>query len=131
MQATAVTCMHHIYSKRPNEYQARPENYCSLPSEGSRSHGSCIDGHTLGPPANEIISVVAQSQGITSKGQSPEANKGYAPGASYPFYVVQTSVEFGSHSRSVLLSQDANDRRFPHGLGCGLRWPSSPRDLEK
>ncbi len=34
--------------------------------------------------------------------------------------------DFGSHSRSVLSSQDANDRRFPHGLGCGLGWPSSP-----
>ncbi len=39
--------------------------------------------------------------------------------------------DFGSHSRSVLSSQDANDRRFPHGLGCGLGWPSSPRDLER
>ncbi len=44
----------------------------------------------LGLLANEIISVVAQSQGISSKGQSPEANKGYAPGASYHFYVFQT-----------------------------------------
>ncbi len=129
---TAVSCTHQIHSKCPKEHQARPENYCSLPSEGSRSHGSCIQGDTLGPPAYEIVSVVAQSQGISSKGQSPEANKGYAPGASYPFYVVQTPVsDFGSHSRSVLSSQDANDRRFPHGLGCGLGWPSSPRDLER
>lgn len=30
------------------------------------------------------------SQGISSKGQSPEANRGYVPGASYPIYVVQT-----------------------------------------
>ncbi len=46
---------------------------------------------------------------------------------------VLTSIvsDFGSHSRSVLSSQDANDRRFPHGLGCGLGWPSSPRDLER
>ncbi len=129
---TAVSCTRRIHSKCPKEHQARPENYCSLPSEGSRSHGSCIHGDTLGPPAYEIVSVVAQSQGISSKGQSPEANKGYAPGASYPFYVVQTPVsDFGSHSRSVLSSQDANDRRFPHGLGCGLGWPSSPRDLER
>ncbi len=129
---TAVSCTRRIHSKCPKEHQARPENYCSLPSEGSRSHGSCIHGDTLGPPADEIVSVVAQSQGISSKGQSPEANKGYAPGASYPFYVVQTPVsDFGSHSRSVLSSQDANDRRFPHGLGCGLGWPSSPRDLER
>ncbi len=128
----AVSCTRRIHSKCPKEHQARPENYCSLPSEGSRSHGSCIHGDTLGPPADEIVSVVAQSQGISSKGQSPEANKGYAPGASYPFYVVQTPVsDFGSHSRSVLSSQDANDRRFPHGLGCGLGWPSSPRDLER
>ncbi len=110
--------------------------YCSLPSEGSRSHGSCIHGDTLGSPTHGIVSVVAQSQGISSnpifQGQSPEANKGYAPGASYPFYVVQTPVsDFGSHSRSVLSSQDANDRRFPHRLGCGLGWPSSPRDLER
>ncbi|KAI2646935.1 Transposon Ty3-G Gag-Pol polyprotein [Labeo rohita] len=97
-----------------------------------RSHGSCIHSDTFEPSAHETVSVVAQSQGISSKGQFPEANKGYAPGASYPFYVVQTPVsDFGSHSRSVLLSQDANDRRFPHGLGCGLKWPSSPRDLEK
>ncbi len=129
---TAVSCTRRIHSKCPKEHQARPENYCSLPSEGSRSHGSCIHGDTLGPPAYEIVSVVAQSQGISSKGQSPEANKGYAPGASYPFYVVQTPVsDFGSHSRSVLSSQDANDRRFPHGLGCGLGWPSSPRDSER
>ncbi len=128
---TAVSCTRRIHSKRPKEHQARPENYCSLPSEGSRSHGSCIHGDTLGSPAHEIV-VVAQSQGISSKGQSPEANKGYAPGASYPFYVVQTPVsDFGSHSRSVLSSQDANDRRFPHRLGCGLGWPSSPRDLER
>ncbi len=118
---TAVSCTRRIHSKCPKEHQARPENYCSLPSEGSRSHGSCIHGDTLGPPAYEIVSVVAQSQGISSKGQSPEANKGYAPGASYPFYVVQTSVsDFGSHSRSVLSSQDANDRRFPHGWGAVL-----------
>ncbi len=46
--------------------------------------------------------------------------------------MVQTPVsDFGSHSRSVLSSQDANDRRFHHGLGCGLGWPSSPRDLER
>ncbi len=129
---TAVSCTRRIHSKRPKEHQARPESYCSLPSEGSRSHGSCIHGDTIGSPAHEIISVVAQSQGISSKGQSPEANKGYAPGASYPFYVVQTLVsDFGSHSRSVLSSQDANDRRFSHGLGCGLGWPSSSRDLEK
>ncbi len=129
---TAVSCTHRIHSKCPKEHQARPENYCSLPSEGSRSHGSCIHGDTLGPPADEIVSVVAQSQGISSKGQSPEANMGYAPGASYPFYVVQTPVSyFGSHSRSVLSSQDANDRRFPHRLGCGLGWSSSPRDLER
>ncbi len=121
-----------IHSTCPKEHQARPENYCSLPSEGSRSHGSCIHGDTLGPPADEIVSVVAQSQGILSKGQSPEANKGYTPGASYPFYVVQTPVsDFGSHSRSVLSSQDANDRRFPHWLGCGLGWPPSPRDMER
>ncbi len=128
---TAVSCTRRIHSKRPKEHQARPESYCSLPSEGSRSHGSCIHGDTIRPPAHEIVSVVAQSQGISSKGQSPEANKGYVPGASYPFYVVQTQVsDFGSHSRSVLSSQDANDRRFP-GLGCGLGWPSSPRDLER
>ncbi|KAI2642464.1 Lamina-associated polypeptide 2, isoform alpha [Labeo rohita] len=102
------------------------------PARSFRSHGSCIHDDTFGPSAHETVSVVAQSQGISSKGQSPEANKGYAPGASYPFYVVQTPVsDFGSHSRSVLSSQDANDRRFPHGLGCGLKWPSSPRDLER
>ncbi len=89
---TPVSCMRQIHSKCPKEHQARPENYCSLPSEGSRSHGSCIHGDTLGPPADEIVSVVAQSQGISSKSQSPEANNGYAPGASYPFYVVQTPV---------------------------------------
>ncbi len=61
---TAVSCTHRIHSKCPKEHQARPENYCSLPSEGSRSHGSCIHGDTLGPPAYEIVSVVAQSQGF-------------------------------------------------------------------
>ncbi|KAI2656086.1 Transposon Ty3-G Gag-Pol polyprotein [Labeo rohita] len=99
---------------------------------GFRSHGSCIHGDTFGSSAHETVPVVAQSPGISSKGQSPEANKGYAPGASYPFYVVQTPVsDLGSHSRSVLSLQDANDRRLPQGLGCGLEWPSSPRDLER
>ncbi len=129
---TAVSCTRRIHSEHPKEHQARPESHGSSLSESARSHGSCIHGDTFGPPAHEIIPVVAQSQGISSKGQSPEANKGYAPGASYPFYVVQTPVsDFGSHSRSVLSSQDANDRRIPHGLGSGLRWPSSPRDLER
>ncbi len=61
---TAVSCTRRNNSKCPKEHQARPENYCSLPSEGSRSHGSCIHGDTLGPPAHEIVSVVAQSQGF-------------------------------------------------------------------
>ncbi|KAI2653826.1 Gag-Pol polyprotein [Labeo rohita] len=129
---TTVSCAGRIQSKHPKECQARSESYSSLLSKSFRSHGSCIHGDTFGPSAHETVSVVAQSQGISSKGQSPEANKGYVPGALYPFYVVQTPVsDFGSHSRSVLLSQDANDRRFPHGLGCGLKWPSSPKDLER
>ncbi|KAI2651024.1 Pantothenate kinase [Labeo rohita] len=62
--------------------------------------------------------------------QSP--NKGCAPGALYPFYVVQTSVsDFESHSRSVLSLQNANDRCFLHGLWCGLKWPSSPMNLKR
>ncbi|KAL0174664.1 hypothetical protein M9458_030632, partial [Cirrhinus mrigala] len=62
---------------------------------------------SFGPPAHETISVVAQSQGISSKGQSPEANKDYA--ASYPFYVIQTPVsDFWSHSRGHLLDRHIN-----------------------
>ncbi|KAL0197625.1 hypothetical protein M9458_006165, partial [Cirrhinus mrigala] len=122
---TAVSCTCQIHSKHPKEHQPRSESYSSLLSKSFKSHDSCIHGDTFGPPAHETISVVAQSQGISSKGQSPEANKDYVPGASYSFYVVQTLVsDFGSHSRSELSSQDANDRRFPHGLGCGLKWPS-------
>ncbi|KAI2663287.1 Tyrosine recombinase slr0733 [Labeo rohita] len=129
---TTVSCTGRIYSKHPKEYQARSQSYSTLLSKGFRSHGSCIHGDTFGSSAHETVPVVAQSPGISSKGQSPEANKGYAPGASYPFYVVQTPVsDLGSHSRSVLSSQDANDRRLPQGLGCGLEWPSSPRDLER
>ncbi|KAI2654615.1 putative potassium transport system protein kup [Labeo rohita] len=100
---TAVSCACRIHFKHPKEHQAKLESYSSLLSKSFRSHGSCIHGDTFGPPAHETISVVAQSQGISSKGQSPETNKGYAPGASNPFYVVQTPVsDFGSHSRSVL-----------------------------
>ncbi len=120
-----------IHSIHPKEHQVSPDNYCSSPSEGSRSHGSCIHGNTFGPPAHEIISVVSQSQGSSSKVQSPEANKGYAPGATHTFYLVQTPVsDFGSKTRSVLSSQDANERRLPHRLGCGLGWPASLRDRE-
>ncbi len=105
---TAVSCTRRIHSEHPKEHQARPESHGSSLSESARTHGSCIHGDTFWPPAHEIVSVVAQSQGISSKGQSPEANKGYVPGASYPFYVVQTPVsDFGSHSRSVLSSQDS------------------------
>ncbi len=39
--------------------------------------------------------------------------------------------EFGPHSRCALLLQYVNGRHFPHRLGCGLRWPSRPRDLER
>ncbi len=122
-----------IHSIHPKEHQVSPDNYCSLPSEGSRSHGSCIHGNTFGPPAHEIISVVSQSQGISSKVQSPEANKGYAPGARHTFYLIQTPVsDFGSNSRSVLSSQDDNERRFPHRLGCGRgRLPDPTRRVPK
>ncbi len=61
---TAVSCTRQIHSKRPKEHQARPESYCSLPSEGSRSHGSCIHGDTIGPPAHEIVSVVLRARGF-------------------------------------------------------------------
>ncbi|XP_042617396.1 LOW QUALITY PROTEIN: serine/threonine-protein kinase WNK2-like [Cyprinus carpio] len=87
----------------------------------------------LGPFAHEIVSVLwAQSQWISSKGQSPEANKGYAPGASYPINVVQRSVsDFGSSSSSVLSSQDANDRRFPHELGVWAWMAIQPKGSEE
>ncbi len=125
-----VSCMRRIHFKHPKEHQASPESYCSLPSEGSRSPGCCIHGDTL-------LHMRSFQLWLRVRGFHPRANpqkqiRVTRQGASYPFYVVQTPVsDFGSHSRSVLLSQDANDRRFPHGLGCGLGWPSSPRDLER
>ncbi len=95
-----------IHSIHPKEHQVSPDNYCSLPSEGSRSHGSCIHGNTFGPPTHEIISVVSQSQGSSSKVQSPEANKGYAPGATHTFYLVQTPVGPCCHRK--MLMRDAS-----------------------
>lgn len=83
-----------------------------------------------GPSAHETASVVALTQGISSKGQSPKANKGYMLQATYTFCVTQTPVsQLLSHSRCVLSLQDANDGRLHLGLGSSLRWPSSPRVL--
>lgn len=81
---------------------------------------------------HEATSVVAQSQGVISKGQHPEAYKGYVLWATYLFCVAQTPVpRLGSHSRCMLSSQNANDRCLPLGLGSGLRWSSSSRGLER
>ncbi len=93
----------------------------------------CINVNVnIGPPTHETFSGMAQSQGISSKSLSPEADKSYMPGALYPFYVVQTLVsDLGSHSRYILFLQDANNICFPQELRCGLRCPSSPRELER
>lgn len=42
-------------------------------TKNSGSYGSCVHSDTYGPSANETISVAAQSQEISSKGQSPKA----------------------------------------------------------
>ncbi len=66
---TAVSCTHRIHSKCPKEHQARPENYCSLPSEGSRSHGSCIHGDTLG-----LLHMRSFQLWLRARGFHPRAN---------------------------------------------------------
>ncbi len=89
--------------------------------ESSRSHGDCIHMKTLGVLHMRPLQLWHRARGFHLRA-NPQSHKGYELRVSYPLYVVQTLVtDFGSHSRHVLLLQDANDRHFPYGLGCGVR----------
>jgi len=73
------TCRVHL--EHSEQCQARSGDYSPSFSNNSRPYGSCGSCcDTFGPSAHETVSVVAQSQGISSKGQSPEANQDYGSG---------------------------------------------------
>ncbi|KAK2815264.1 hypothetical protein Q7C36_023530 [Tachysurus vachellii] len=129
---TVVSCLGRSHPQLGQESAGRPATHCEAVSEAAGSHGSGVQRNPARPPAHEAPSVVAPGQRVFSQGKPISSHQGLAAYPSSLGCLERPNISVPKpHVGGSMSSCDANNGRFPHGVGCGHEWPLRPGSVER